>query len=368
MVSLSFFSGCLSKSEGLLSPPINRGEAKNSSFVIGVSGSPGFQDGPADQALFNYPVNAVASGDHLFIADSYNSLIRQVDTQSGKVTTVVGIPGERGTRDGNRELGLLNFPEGIATDGEYLYIADTFNHAIRRFGLKKGILSTLAGQKGEKGYADGKGEKARFNFPRGVAVIGKAVYVADTINSVIRRIDLETGMVTTLAGKAGMIGRQDGIGEKVRFYFPYGLASDGKALYVADTLNHAIRKMNCETQEVETLVGGKGVGLVDGVGNHAKFNGPFNLATDGKVMFVADTLNNAIRKVNLKNRQVITLFMGKKDQEKGKAVQGLKIDLNGPRGVTFNHNGSLFITDTDNHLIRKMSLNSNQEIIFTPMK
>jgi hypothetical protein len=359
IIHFGFISGCLSKPENLFSQRVKEDNGENSFFVVGKSGSPGFQDGSANKALFNYPVNGVASGKYLFIADSYNSLIRQVDTQTGKVSTVVGIPGQRGARDGNREVGLLDFPEGIATDGKYLYIADTFNHTIRRFDLEKGILSTLAGQKGEEGYADGKGGEAKFNFPRGVAIIGKAVYVADTINSVIRRIDLQTGIVSTLAGKAGMIGIQDGFAEKVRFYFPYGLTSDGGDLYVADTLNHAIRRVNCETKEVETLVGGKGVGLVDGLGDQAKFNAPFNIATDGKVMFVADTLNNAIRKVDLKSRQVITLFMQAKEGEKSPGVQGLTIDLKGPRGVTFNHHGTLFITDTDNHLIRKMNLNSN---------
>jgi DNA-binding beta-propeller fold protein YncE len=356
-------SGCLSKTGGILGHNGAFADSKKKGLVpfesiAGTIGSPGFEDGPLSAARFNFPANSAVIGADLYVADSHNSAIRRIDMQSGRVVTVVGNGGARGDRDGKGEKALLNIPEGITSDGQFLYIADTFNHAIRRFDLKSGELFTLAGKVGQAGSADGFGEEALFSFPRGVVTDGKAIYVADTINNVIRRIDPKTRGVSTLAGKPGVAGHDDGIGDRARFYFPYGLTINGRTLYIADTLNHSIRRVDVVSGEVLTIAGGLGAyGAMDGMGREARFNSPFDVATDGKMLYVADTLNHAIRRVELETG-IVTTLLGKEDNSsvEQEGHQGQEDRLKAPRGITYADPLTLYVADTDNHLIRRINL------------
>jgi glucose/arabinose dehydrogenase len=187
----------------------------------------------------------------------------------------------------------------VAVDGDgNLYVTDRQNHTIRKI-TPAGVVTTLAGTAGSYGSADGTGADARFYYPYGVAVDGDGnVYVADTINHTIRKIT-PAGVVTTLAGTAGAVGSTDGTGADARFNEPYGVAVDGDGnVYVTDRYNHTIRKIT-PAGVVTTWAGAEGEsGFVDGIGRAAFFDYPSGVAVDGDGnVYVADNSNHAIRKV-----------------------------------------------------------------------
>ena len=188
------------------------------------------------------------------------------------------------------------YPFNVAVDSDgNLYVADTGNDRIRKI-TPEGIVSTFAG--GKKGFIDGPGTKAQFNHPFGVAVdLSGNVYVADTANRRIRKITPE-GIVSTFAG--GTRGSDDGIGTEAQFDHPYGVAVDSDGiLYVADSLNHRIRKITSEG-EVSTFAGSS-QGYKDGTGEEAQFFGPTGVAVDSSGdLYVADAGNHRIRKIEYK--------------------------------------------------------------------
>ncbi len=173
------------------------------------------------------------------------------------------------------------------------------SHAIYKIS-QAGVATPLAGTPKLAGFADGIGSAARFNNPGGVALDAAGnVYVADTDNHVIRKITV-AGVVTTLAGAAGQTGRSDGAGDRARFFHPLAVAVDRRGhVYVADYYNHAIRKIT-PAGVVSTLAGALGRnGFADGAGDAAKFSQPSDVAIDsGGNLFVVDTANHAVRKVS----------------------------------------------------------------------
>ncbi len=187
----------------------------------------------------------------------------------------------------------LNFPRGIAVDSTgNVYVADQNNHTILKIA-PGGIVTTLAGQAGLSGNSNGTGSAARFNRPQGVAVDSTGtVYVADTGNNTIRQIT-PAGVVTTLAGLAGSFGSLDGTGSAARFGGPQGIAVDGTGtLYVADTGSSTIRKITAGAV-VTTIAGCPGC---IGTDNWGRFNMPAGIAVNAKGdLYVADTRNNTIR-------------------------------------------------------------------------
>ena len=194
---------------------------------------------------------------------------------------------------------LLQFPTGIACDSAgNLYVADASNNDIRKV-TPAGVVSTLAGATGPTGSQDGTGDSARFNQPSGVAVDSTGnVYLADTGNGTIRKVS-SAGAVTTLAGTPVNRGSVDGPGVGALFNAPTGLAVDAAGnLYAADSTNATIRKIT-PTGVVSTLAGLAGHrGEADGIGNAARFNFPNGVAVDGAgSIYVADTYNHTIRKI-----------------------------------------------------------------------
>jgi sugar lactone lactonase YvrE len=187
----------------------------------------------------------VDSAGNVYVADAANSTIRKV-TPTGVVTTRAGSCGESGSADGVGAAARFNAPYGIAVDSATnLYVADTFNHTIRKITPAQ-VVTTLAGQAGSPGSADGIGKGARFDFPSSIAVdlIGN-LYVADTYNNTIRKLTLvgTNWVVTTLGGMAGFYGTADGAGSIARFSNPSGIAVDGGgSLYVADFYFNTIRR------------------------------------------------------------------------------------------------------------------------------
>jgi len=158
----------------------------------------------------------------------------------GVVTTLAG-DGTPGFSNGIGTVAQFALPEGITSNGTSLYVADTGNNRIRQINIATRAVTTLAGNS-TPAFLDGIGDAARFTLPRGIASDGINVYVADTGNNRIRQINIATGAVTTLAGD-GTEAFFDGIGMAARFALPRGITSDGTALYVADTGNYRIRKI-----------------------------------------------------------------------------------------------------------------------------
>ena len=265
------------------------------SILAGSAGQAGSQDGTGATARFNQPsgVTSDAAG-NLYVSDTGNALIRKV-TPAGVVTTVAGSATARGNADGAGSAATFGSPSGIAIDSAgNLYVADSFNATIRKID-SAGMVSTLAGSAGNRGSANGTGSAAWFNYPNGVAVDAAGnVYVADTFNSTIRKITPD-GVVTTLAGLAGVSGAEDGTGLRAVFYQPYGLDVDAAGnVYVADTGNNTIRRIT-PAGVVTTLAGVPGIaGLANGTGS-GLFNQPRSLVVDAGNIYVADTGNATIR-------------------------------------------------------------------------
>src|SRR5262249_35935749 len=157
-----------------------------------------------------------------------------------------------------------------------LYVSD--GNSIRRIDLASFAVTTVAGAF-DVGSDDGPAASARFNGPGGVAFAGNSLFVADTTNRTIRQIDLATGLVSTLAGSPGQGGGNDGIGDQAQFDAPTGIAADGAGhLYVADPFGQTIRKIEIATREVTTLAGkSREAGLSGTTVADVRFDGPTGL-------------------------------------------------------------------------------------------
>jgi len=268
-------------------------------LLAGTSGQAGTSDANGANARFNDPTGLTASADGtLYLSDGSNATIRRIATD-GTVSTLAGSSTNRGNTDGSGGAATFSAPLGICRDGGgNLYVADAVNNTIRKI-TSGGTVSTIAGSAGIAGNADGVGNAARFNHPTGVAVDASGnVYVSDATNNTVRKVS-PAGAVSTIAGLAGVSGAQDGVGSSALFNNPGGLAVDPSGtVYVADTGNSTVRKISPGGQ-VSTFAGLPGIaGLMDGTGSNAWFNQPKSVAIDtAGNLFVADTGNAALRKI-----------------------------------------------------------------------
>jgi len=272
----------------------------------GVRGS---EDGAFDIASFHHPQGLALDGDSLYIADTENHIIRRADLKARRVESVAG-DGEKMRTYGRRGLARsisLNSPWDLQLVGHILYIAMAGPHQIWQLDLKKQEVSTFAGS-GQEARRDGELLRAGFAQPSGLAADDHHLYVADSESNIIRSIQLTSSnaMVRTLAGGDLFdFGDVDGTGDAVRFQHPLGLAvANGKVL-IADTYNHKIKELDPATRSVKTLLGTGKAGQEDGV--LSSFYEPGGISVvDGK-LYVADTNNHAVRVVNLETKEVTTL-------------------------------------------------------------
>jgi len=364
--------------------------------VAGQVGASGATDGVGPAAAFDGPTGVALGGDGtLRIADTGNFTVRAMVTASSAVSTLAGAPAYAETADGVGEQARFNGPQGAAFDGAgHLYVVDWSDGTVRAVEVATGAVTTLAGNAGAAGDADGTGAAASFYEPTWVAYDGAGhVFVSDSGNFAIRRVDVATGAVTTVAGgdyvpeglafdSRGMLyvvdsayssirqvdvmtgttsvlagtvghacGTADGVGTAASFCGPLGLTYDGVgSLYVTD--NETVRRIELATKRVTTIAGTPGVtGSDDGVGAAALFDQPSALACDGAGnLYVADSFNATVRRIVLATGQVTT--------EIGRASQyGVVLGplasarLNGPEGLAAGPAGSLFITDIDENVV-----------------
>jgi ELWxxDGT repeat protein len=319
---------------------------------------------------FNSPKSVALDGtNNVYVADTSNHAIRKITT-TGIISTLAGGLGESGSFNGSGIAARFSSPRGVAVlkvavsasppllpvgiPAGTVYVADTGNHVIRRIS-PDGAVMTLAGTVGSVGTANGSGSTARFSSPRGLVVRSDGsgiAFVADTGNHTIRQISA-AGRVDTLAGTAGSIGSDNATGAAARFSSPQGVAVDIQGnVFVADTGNHLIRKID-NTGTVTTLAGGAGQsGSTDGTGTAARFSSPEGIATDTTGnLYVADAGNHTIRKIVILSG-VVTTLAGTAGQIGSTDATGAAARFATPSGVAADGT-NIYVADTGNQIIRK---------------
>jgi sugar lactone lactonase YvrE len=325
----------------------NMGETVIVSTLAGGCEKEGLVDGQGSVSRFNWPSGiAIDAVGNLYVLDHGNRRIRKV-TPKGEVSTLAG--SEKGFAPGLESTARYGIASSFAIDAaDNLYVA--VDHRIHKI-TPKGEVSILAGSR--MGFADGQGSAARFFFPNGIAIDAASnLYVADTRNHRIRKVTPK-GKVSTLAG-SGEDGFADGQGSAARLN-PRSIAIDAAGnLYVADTGNHRIRKVTPKGK-VSTLVGSKN-GFADGQKRAARFSYPDSIAIDAAGNLYVTEVEGfigypRIRKVT-PNGNVSTLAgnsgYGFADGE------GSSAEFKLPSGIVVDKAGNLYVTDTENHCIRKI--------------
>jgi streptogramin lyase len=311
----------------------------------------GAANGTGTNAMFDDPAAIVADANgNFFVADSQNDAIRKVTT-NGIVTTFAGQLGIAGANNGTGTNAQFDVPSGLAFDQSgNLFVSDTGNNTIRKI-TPAGVVSTFAGIPGDSGFADGATGGAQFSSPLGI-VVGPngAIYVADSRNHCIRAI--ASGTVLTFAGDPQVWGSVDGMDTNAQFNGPVGLAFDSHTnLFVSDANNDTIRKITPEGS-VTTFAGKAGVdGSADGDLKSARFRAPAELVFDKKGdLFVADSLNQVIRKIST-NGMVSTVSGAAGIYGSSDGANGAGRFYN-PYGLAVGADGTLYMTDTYNELVR----------------
>jgi thiol-disulfide isomerase/thioredoxin len=266
------------------------------------TGRAGRADGPADAAEFNHPQGLALSGAALYVADTENHLIREIDLDAWTVRTIAGTGkqdydragGKRGTAQG------LNSPWDVAIEGSTLYIAMAGHHQLWRLDMPLNFCRAFVGS-GRENIVDGPAEAAALAQPSGLALSGNYLYFADSEVSAVRRLNLVEEKVETLAGKGLFdFGDVDGPLHQARFQHCLGVAVGGAGLLVADTYNHKVKELDLERREVRTIVGDGRPGT-DRDGALALFE-PGGLHAAAGVLYVADTNNHRAVRVSLADR------------------------------------------------------------------
>jgi sugar lactone lactonase YvrE len=335
------------------------------------NGSYGYSgDGePATGAEMRTPDHlAVNKTGDVYFADSDSGVIRMVSAKTGIITTVAGGGNGCSTQTDNWGDGCLATsaslydPYGVALDSAgNLYIADTYNEVIRMVAVNTGIITTVVGT-GNWGYAGdgGVATQAKLYHPRDVNFDSAGnLYIADSDNNVIRKVIAKTNVITTVAGNGtqGYTGNL-GAANKAELSGPRGVLVDGSGnIYIADCGNHVVRVVNAATGIISGAAGNgtQGYGGDGSLATSAQLNSPYALAINGSGnIYIADSGNNTVREINIANKTISTVAGTGAYGYNGDEIPGASARLNDPLGVAVDASGNVFISDTNNHRIRKI--------------
>jgi sugar lactone lactonase YvrE len=336
--------------------------------IAGSAGVPGHNDGTNHEARFNQPIGLALDNDgNLFVADTLNNTIRKMSTKgSGWITTTIaGTAGLSGVADGTNGAARFNQPAGIAIDrAGALFVTDSLNHTIRKAtpSGRDWIVTTIVGFPGANGFADGTNRFARFNHPLGIAVgAAGTLFVADSLNHTIRKITHEqtNWVVNTIAGYPLSSGVNDGLKFAARFNQPSGILVDPNGnLFVTDKLNSTIRKLEPRGAEwfASTIAGQPRVpGSSDGASAWAHFDTPSSITMDNNNnLYVTDSGNCNIRKLTRSTTNWVVSTLGGEVGVRG-TNDGIPnfVRFSYPSGIAANSAGShYYVADSLNDTIR----------------
>jgi sugar lactone lactonase YvrE len=332
------------------------------------TGSFSGDNGPATSASLKKPhgvcVYESPAPATLHIADAYNYETRKVDMSTRMITKVAGT-WWRGYNGDNipAVTAMLNYTFGVHVDASRnVYIADTYNHRIRKVDATTGIITTVAGT-GSKGSSGDGGPaiSARLRYPYGVYVDASGnIFIADTLNYRIRKVDATTGIITTVAGDGAAKFSGDGgpaTSASIRKSYDVAVDSAGN-IFIADSHNHAIRKVDAATGII-TTVAGKGAQAGssgdDGPATSANLNQPYGVFVDAeKNIYIADSKNDRIRKVDATTGIITTVAGTGTGGDSGDGGPATLARLDFPEGVWVDRAGNIYIADTFNDRIKKV--------------
>ncbi len=329
------------------------GLANTVSTFAGASGFSGIADGAGDAARFSLPQGMATDGNYLYVADYLNNAVRKIDPATQTVSIVAGSPtGASGYADGIGTAALFFRPYDITSDGTSLYVTEFNGCMVRKIDIATATVSTFAGQSGVcSPSTDGIGSAAILAKPKGITTDGTNLYVTDGVR--VRKIDIATKTVSTFAG-TGSAGHIDAAGTSASFNNLEGITTDGSSLYVVDWYYYDIRKIDIATAAVTSLAGNynavNSTTSADGTGVAATFNKPVGITTDGTNLYVTEYGNHVVRKVDIASATVTTIA-GSAGQSGVSDGVGSAARFSSPQGIT-TYCGKLFIGDRGNSSIR----------------
>lgn len=328
-------------------------------LVAGDLNISGIMDGTSEDARLMTPEAMLTIGSTVYISDRYS--IRKIDVSdlaNPSLTTIAGSTDSFGSVDGVGLAARFNLITGLATDGVSLFISDYGNHTIRKMDLTTSEVTTLAGQTGTSGNTDGTGTSALFFNPWGLAYADGFLYVSDYRNHRIRKVSL-SGVVTTLAGSTSGATNHASDPLLARFEAPTGLATDGTSLFISDAGNRLIRKLVFSTGEVTTLSGSTKYGWFSGATpTESNFFSVRHLAHHSGTLYVADFLGGVIKKVDT-TTGATTDFVGVGGDHTGD-VDGVggSARIAGVCGLAILDSDTMLINSRISKTIKKVSLSS----------
>ncbi len=334
---------------------------------VAGTGEAGFtgDGGPAAKATLNQPFHCDLAAGHLYVAEAFNHCVRRVDLRTGTITTVAGTGRKGYTGDGGPATkATFNEPYAAVADADNsLYVVDRLNAVVRKVDGRSSTVTTVAGT-GEKGYGGdgGPGARAMLREPNDCCLDGKGgLLIADVSDWRVRRLDLKTGTITTVAGTGPFRGRltREALGDggpatRAVVFEARAVCVDAAGnTFICERRGNRIRRI--DAKGVITTVAGTGAkGDRDGPGTEATFNGPKGVRCDrtGNV-YVVDTENHSIRKVEAGTWRVTTLAGGRKGSG-GDGGDALKAGLDRPHGCIIDKDGVIYIADSSNHRVRRV--------------
>lgn len=279
-------------------------------LFAGSPGQAGSVDGVGMQARFEGAGVMAADDQYIWLSESNARVIRRIEVSTATVSTIAGQAAMTGYKDDpvgtNARFGGV---EGLASDGQFVYVGDESNRVLRVVSVvAPHPVTTLAGAPGMQGHVDGTGAAARFDGLRGTTYYKGMIYVLDEVANTLRSVDPKTGDVKTLAGTPYQMGSADGIGAAARFNSPRYMASDNSGnLFISETNGNKIRVYNTVTGEVRTFAGTGMCGYQEGIGAGALIHRPRGITSDGSSIYFAEFNAHTIRQGIVATQDVSTL-------------------------------------------------------------